>query len=37
MDTSIKKDNVTDSIFFNVDMLNIPLNNLGTNKTEPII
>ena len=36
MDTSIKKDSVTDSIFFNVDMLNTPLNKLGTNKNEPI-
>jgi len=30
------KDSVTDSIFFKVDMLNTLLNNLGTNKNEPI-
>lgn len=37
MDTSIKKDSVTDSNFFNVYTLNIPLKNLGTKKIEPII
>ena len=36
MDTSIKKDKVTDSNFFKVDTRNRLLNALGANKITPI-